>query len=106
MVRMKTRRAVKKVHPFLKERKVKELFIVVRVDDYSTHPNQRGGFPPGLGQYLGKGGMLWPDEAKAQAAAAWVLSKPENKDKTYAVCKVVTLVSNVPVKTPVKVEKV
>lgn len=86
----------KKAAPFLEQRDMSEAFIVCRIDDYNTEPNLRGGFSPGQGQYLGKGGMLWPNEDKALIAASWVLNQPEHKDKgrVYGVFKMVAIVQS------------
>jgi len=60
-------------HPFLKERQVKELYIVQRIDDYASVPNHRGGFSPQA--YMGgRGGFLWKEFDSAAAAAKFVLN--------------------------------
>lgn len=92
---MKKRQSLlRKLHQFLILRNMKEAFIVCRIDDYNLQPNQRGGFGPGAGQYLGKGGMLWPTEEKAVLASQWVLNQPDHKNKghIYGVFKLTAIV--------------
>jgi hypothetical protein len=94
----------KKLHSFLKDREVKEFFIVCRIDDYSIMSNNRGGFCPSRGEYLGKGGYLWPTQQKAEEAAKYVLQKPENLGKQFGVFKLVGIVEQADV--PIRVTKI
>lgn len=95
---------MKTKHPFLKEREVKELYIVCRVDDYDTTPNHRGGFSPATGEYLRKGGYLWPNQEKAEGAAKHVVQ--EQPDNVYGIFKLVSTVESAVVKSPIRVTKV
>lgn len=95
---------MKTKHPFLKERQVKELFIVCRVDDYDTSTNHRGGFSPAQSEYLRKGGYLWPNQERAESAAKHVVQ--EQPAHTYGIFKLVSTVEIAVVKSPVRVQKV
>lgn len=79
-------------HPFMKERGLKEGLVVMRVDDYYNHhvPGDRDGYmTPNYGQ---KGGILWPNEARAIEAAKHMVQK--HPDQKYAVFKMVCIVEH------------
>lgn len=80
---------MRKLHHILKERQMKEAYIVHRVDDYANTPNQHGGFLP-LVYMGGRNGCLWPTYERAVKAAQWVQAK--SPDHKYGVFKMVAIV--------------
>lgn len=106
---MKQKLKLQPKHPFFTDRVMAAAYIVCRVDDYGVIANQRGGFGPGQGQYMGKGGMLWPTEELATKAAQWVINQPEHKgqERAYGVFKLVAIVEeSTPIAPPTIVTKV
>ena len=89
-----------KQHEFLKSRGMRQGFIVMRIDDYESHLNERGAFSPA--EYMGRrGGYLWMTQAQAEAAAKHV---GERTGHQYGVFKMVSIVEEA--KTPFKVTQV
>ncbi len=88
-------------HPFMRERDLKEGYVVMRVDDYYNQHvgGDRGGFmTPNYGQ---KGGILWPNYQMAENAAKHMVQK--HPDHKYAVFKMISIVE---AHQPVTVSKV
>ena len=89
-------------HKFLEARRVNELFIVCRIDDYAdeTHESTRGGFQPST-NYGHKGGYLWPTLKQANDAARHMVEKyPEHQ---YGVFKLVAIAEMEVVRPPIHV---
>lgn len=78
----------KSKHTFLQQRNLQSGFIVVSLNDYSTHPNGRGGFMPGPGTMIK--GYLWPTQQAAEEAAKHVLQ--QHPEKVFGVLELVAIV--------------
>lgn len=92
-------------HQWLRERNAQGAFVVLRVDDYATHPSDRGQFyPANARSYLEKqngGSAIWPSYDKAEGAAKWATERFGHK---YAVFQMVAFVEHVT--APIKVARV
>jgi hypothetical protein len=88
-------------HKFLSDRKVKNVWIVMRLDDYSKSTASRGQYYPSTPRADDANKALWPTEAEALAAAKWAA---DNFGHLYGVFKCVSFIEQT--KLPLKVTRI
>lgn len=91
---------IKGQHEWLAEREMDKPSLVLRIDDYSTRPLNRGQFVPGLRNDDSQK-AIWPNQELAAHAAEWAAKKFGH---TYAVFTMVAIVEQA--EPPLKVTAV
>lgn len=90
-----------KMHDWLAERSMTTPSLVLRIDDYSTTPLNRGQFVPHGSRYDDALKAIWPTHDLAQHAAEWAVQKFGHQ---YAVFKMVEIYEQAV--APIKITKV
>jgi hypothetical protein len=88
-------------HKFLTDRKVKNVWIVMRLDDYKTTYATRGQIYTEMPRTDDANKALWTTEAAAMAAAKWAADKFGH---LYGVFKCVSFIEQT--KLPIKVTRI
>lgn len=88
-------------HQWLKDRDMKRAYIVLRIDDYGTDPEQRGQFYPDMPRSDDSQKAIWPSYELALSAAKWAAEKFK---KQYGVFSMGAIVE--PAHAPINVVKV
>ena len=63
------------VHKWITDRDMSQPALVLRIDDYGTHPLARGQFAPVNPRMDDSRKAIWPDWESAHRAAEWAVEK-------------------------------
>lgn len=69
------RKSKEQKHEWLQERGMSEPSLVLRIDDYSLTPLNRGQFVPRLARCDDSQKAIWPNRERACQAAEWAAKK-------------------------------
>lgn len=96
---MATRKKIQ--HPWIAERGMEHPYLVLRIDDYSTIPAQRGQFYPSALRSDDANKAIWPNASDAKHAAEWAAKKFGNRFGIFGMVAIVE-----PAEAPIKHTKV